>query len=66
MYCAVEDGNAERMRDILNGQLFPTISFYDSAKYMEKLRAEGYRKIGCYGISFFRKDCEVRFETGRQ
>ena len=30
-------------------------------KYMEELRAEGYRKIDCYGISFYRKDCEVRF-----
>jgi hypothetical protein len=33
---------------------------YDK-KYMEELREEGYRKIDCYGISFFRKDCEVRF-----
>ena len=33
---------------------------YDK-KYMEELRAEGYKKIDCYGISFFRKDCEVRF-----
>ncbi len=32
---------------------------YDK-KYMEELRTEGYRKIGCYGISFYRKDCEVR------
>ena len=119
------------MRDILNGQLFDTISFFDSAenfyhgfltgilsqsenylvksnretgngrsdimvkspslrgrsfilevkvsdcidnleedakkaleqiyekKYMEELRAEGYRRIDCYGISFYRKDCEV-------
>ncbi len=133
LYRAMEDGDADRMRDILNGQLFPTISFYDSAenfyhgfltgilsqsenylvksnresgngrsdimvkspslrgrsfilevkvsgdidalesdaekaleqiyekKYMEELRMEGYRKIDCYGISFFRKDCEVRF-----
>lgn len=30
-------------------------------KYMEKLKVEGYRKVGCYGISFYRKDCEVRF-----
>ena len=30
-------------------------------KYAEELQAEGYRKIDCYGISFFRKDCEVRF-----
>ena len=133
LYRAMEDGNAQRMTDILNGQLFRTISFYDSAenfyhgfltgilsqsenylvksnresgngrsdimvkspslrgrsfivevkvsdsiddlekdaekalqqiydkRYMEELRAEGYRKIDCYGISFFRKDCEVRF-----
>lgn len=33
---------------------------YDK-KYMEELRMEGYRKIDCYGIAFFRKDCEVRF-----
>lgn len=30
-------------------------------KYMEELPQEGYRKIDCYGISFFKKDCEVRF-----
>ena len=30
-------------------------------RYMEELRTEGYRKIDCYGISFYRKDCEVRF-----
>ena len=136
LYRAMEDGDVEKVRDILNGQLFPTISFYDSAenfyhgfltgilsqsqdylvksnresgngrsdimvkspslrgkafvlevkvsdsiddleddaekalrqiqekKYMEELRTEGYRKIGCYGISFFRKDCEVRSGTG--
>lgn len=29
--------------------------------YMEELRLEGYRKIDCYGISFFRKDCEICF-----
>ena len=133
LYRAMEDGDAQRMTDILNGQLFRTISFYDSAenfyhgfltgilsqsenylvksnresgngrsdimvkspslrgrsfilevkvsdtvdaleadaeralkqicekKYREELRAEGYRRIDCYGISFFRKDCEVRF-----
>ena len=137
LYRAMEDGNAQRMTDILNGQLFRTISFYDSAenfyhgfltgilsqsenylvksnresgngrsdimvkspslrgrsfivevkvsdsiddlendaqkalqqiydkRYMEELRAEGYRKIDCYGISFFRKDCEVRFGKGQ-
>ena len=133
LYRAMEDGNAEKMGEILNSQLFSTISFYDSAenfyhgflagilsqsedylvtsnresgrgrsdimvkspslrgrafvlelkvsktiddletdadravqqiydkKYMDELRAEGYRKIDCYGISFYRKDCEVRF-----
>ncbi len=133
LYCAMEDGNGEKMRDILTGQLFSTISFHDSAenfyhgflagilsqsenylvksnresgsgrsdimvkspslrgrafileikisknidelendaeralqqvydkKYMEELRAEGYRRIDCYGISFYRKDCEVQF-----
>ena len=137
LYCAMEDGNAQRMTDILNGQLFRTISFYDSAenfyhgfltgilsqsenylvksnretgngrsdimvkspslrgrsfivevkvsdsiddlekdaekalqqiydkRYMEELRTEGYRKIDCYGISFYRKDCEVRVGMGR-
>ena len=136
LYLAMEEGNAEKMRDILNEQLFSTISFYDSAenfyhgflagilsqsenylvksnresgngrsdlmvkspslrgrsfilelkvskciddleadaekalqqiydkKYMDELRAEGYRKIDCYGISFYRKDCEVRFGKG--
>lgn len=133
LYRAMEKGDARRMADILNGQLFRTISFYDSAenfyhgfltgilsqsenylvksnresgngrsdimvkspslrgrsfivevkisnsvddlekdaekalqqiydkKYMDELRLEGYRKIDCYGISFFRKDCEVCF-----
>ncbi len=133
LYRAMEDGSADKMKDILDSQLFGTISFYDSAenfyhgflvgilsqsenyevksnresgngrsdimikspslrgrsfivevkvsdciddletdaekalqqvydkKYMEELRAEGYKKIDCYGISFFRKDCEVRF-----
>ncbi len=131
-YRAMEKGDAQKMRDILNEQLFHTISFYDSAenfyhgfltgilsqsesyqvksnresgsgrsdimvkspslrgrsfilelkasdsidnletdaekalrqiyekKYMDELRAEGYQKIDCFGISFFRKDCEVR------
>ncbi len=138
LYRAMEDGNAERMTDILNGQLIRTISFYDSAenfyhgfltgilsqsenylvksnretgngrsdimvkspslrgrsfilevkvsngiddlendaekalgqiydkKYMEELRTEGYKKIDCYGISFFRKDCEVRSGKGQK
>ena len=137
LYLAMEEGDAQKMADILNGQLFRTISFYDSAenfyhgfltgilsqsenylvqsnretgngrsdimvkspslrgrsfvlelkvsgsiadlendaekalqqiydkRYMEELRAEGYRKIDCYGISFFRKDCEVRFGKGQ-
>lgn len=29
--------------------------------YREELRTEGYRHIDCYGISFYRKDCEVRY-----
>ena len=37
---------------------------YDK-RYMEELRTEGYRKIDCYGIAFYRKDCEVRFGKGR-
>lgn len=133
LYRAMEEGNDRRMTDILNDQLFRTISFYDSAenfyhgfltgilsqsenylvksnretgkgrsdimvkspslrgrsfilelkvsdsiddlemdadkalqqiydkKYMDELWEEGYRKVDCYGISFFRKDCEVRF-----
>lgn len=132
-YRAMEDGNAEKMEQILNEQLFSTISFYDNAenfyhgfltgilsqsenylvksnresgsgrsdimvkspslrgrsfvlelkvskdinaleadaekalqqiynkRYMDELRLEGYKKIDCYGISFYRKDCEVRF-----
>lgn len=156
LYSAMEDGNADKMKDILNSQLFRTISFYDSAenlpkgkattksskrqnssvcfyhgfltgilsqsenylvksnresgngrsdimvkspslrgrsfvlelkvsdsiddleddaekalqqiydkKYMDKLKEEGYRNIDCYGISFYRKDCEVRFGKQR-
>lgn len=133
LYCAMEEGNGEKMEEILNEQLFSTISFYDSAenfyhgfltgilsqsenylvksnresgngrsdimvkspslrgrafiievkvsggiddleadaekalqqiydkRYMDELRTEGYRKIDCYGISFYRKDCEVRY-----
>ena len=30
-------------------------------KYREELREEGYRKVDCLGIAFYRKDCEVRF-----
>ena len=156
LYLAMEEGDAQKMTDILNGQLFHTISFYDSVenlptgkattksskrqnssvcfyhdfltgilsqsenylvksyresgngrsdimvkspslrgrsfvlelkvsgsiadlendaekalqqiydkRYVEELRAEGYRMIDCYGISFFRKDCEVRFGKGQ-
>jgi len=132
LYRAMEDGDAKKMEEILNEQLFSTISFYESAenfyhgflagilsqsdnylvksnresgdgrsdimvkspslrgraflievkvskgiddleadaeralrqisekRYAEELQAEGYRKIDCYGISFYRKDCEVR------
>ena len=137
LYSAMEERSAQRMTDILNGQLFQTISFYDSAenfyhgfligilsqsenylvksnresgngrsdimvkspslrgrsfivevkvsdsiddlekdaqkalqqiydrRYMEELRAEGSRKIDCYGISFYRKDCEVHFGSAK-
>lgn len=27
--------------------------------YEDELRLEGYKNIQCYGISFYRKDCEV-------
>ncbi len=27
--------------------------------YVQELQTEGYRKIDCYGVSFYRKDCEV-------
>lgn len=136
LYCAMEEGDAGRMTDILNSQLFHTISFFDGAEnfyhgfltgilsqsenylvksnresgngrsdimvkspslrgrsfivelkvsdcvdhlekdaqkalkqiyekqYMEELRAEGYRRIDCYGVSFYRKDCEVCFGKG--
>ncbi len=133
LYRAMEEGDAEKMGEVLNEQLFSTISFYDSAenfyhgfltgilsqsedylvksnresgngrsdimvkspslrgrsfilevkvsdciddleedakkalqqiydkKYMEELRAEGYRKMDCYGVAFYRKDCEVKY-----
>lgn len=133
LYCALEQGDPEKVRDILSVQLFSTISFYDSAenfchgfltgilsqsenylvksnresgrgrsdiavkspslrgyafiievkvsrsmdelkgdaqkalrqicdkKYREELQAEGYGKIGCFGIAFYRKDCEVMY-----
>lgn len=32
LYLVMEEGRAEKMRDILNEQLFSTISFYDSAE----------------------------------
>lgn len=133
LYRAMEEGEAERIAELLNALLLRTIRFYDSAenfyhgfltgilsqsgkylvksnretgngrsdlmvkspslrgrafilelkvsdsmdeleqdakkalqqiyakKYMEELRMEGYRRIDCYGKSFYRKDCEVRF-----
>ena len=32
LYCAMEEGAAETVRDIINSQLLSTISFYDSAE----------------------------------
>ncbi len=88
LYRAMEDGDAGKMADILNGQLFGTISFYGAfvleirvsdsiddleedakkalrqiydKKYVEELQGEGYRKIDCYGMAFYRKDCGVSF-----
>lgn len=40
------------------------LQVYDR-KYMEELHMEGYQKVACYGISFYRKDCEVRFGKGQ-
>lgn len=34
-------------------------------RYMQELSTKGYRQIECYGISFYRKDCEVHY-GGRQ
>lgn len=31
-------------------------------KYSDELYAEGYKKVDCYGIAFYRKDCEVRLD----
>ena len=36
---------------------------YDK-KYVLELQTEGYRKVDCYGIAFYRKDCEVRYGKG--
>ena len=30
-------------------------------QYMDELRREGYKDIACYGIAFYRKDCEVAY-----
>lgn len=29
-------------------------------RYQEELYAEGYKDVTCFGVAFFRKDCEVR------
>lgn len=132
LYQALENGNVEKIQDILSKQLISTISFYDHAEnfyhgflagilsqsdnylvksnresgngrsdlmikspslrgkafilelkvaanideleeaagkalqqihdrdYIAELTAEGYRDITCYGIAFYRKDCEVQ------
>ncbi|MCI8858338.1 MAG: hypothetical protein HFI71_02225 [Lachnospiraceae bacterium] len=31
----------------------------EDRNYMEELRTEGYRRISCWGISFYHKDCGV-------
>ncbi len=47
LYRAMEEDAAKAVRQI------------HEKKYMEELRREGYKKIFCYGIAFYRKDCEV-------
>lgn len=47
--------------DELEGDAKKALQQIYDKKYMEELQGEGYQRIGCYGISFFRKDCEVRF-----
>ena len=32
--------------------------------YIAELQTEGYRDIICYGISFYKKDCEVQSDKG--
>lgn len=55
---------SERIGDLEQDAEKALQQIYDK-KYMEELRTEGYRKVDCYGISFFRKDCEVRFGKKR-
>lgn len=38
-----------------------TVEQIKEKNYAQELRAEGYHIIDCYGISFYRKDCEVRY-----
>lgn len=54
---------SESVEDLENDAEKALQQIYEK-KYMEELRTEGYRKIDCYGISFYRKDCEVRFGKG--
>lgn len=55
---------SERIGDLEQDAEKALQQIYDK-KYMEELRMEGYKKIDGYGISFFRKDCEVRFGKKR-
>ena len=45
--------------DDLESDAEKAISQINEKKYMEEVRREGYKQIACYGISFYRKDCEV-------
>jgi len=45
--------------DDLESDAEKAISQIYEKKYMEEVRREGYKQIACYGISFYRKDCEV-------
>ena len=55
---------SDSVDDLENNAKKALKQIYDK-RYMEELRAEGYRKIDCCGISFFRKDCEIRFGEGK-
>ena len=50
----VEVKVSDSIDDLENDAQKALQQIYDK-RYMEELRAEGYRKIDCYGISFFRK-----------
>jgi len=52
---------AKRMQD-LEKESQIALDQIEEKKYVEELNQEGYREIIKYGIAFYRKDCDVRFE----